>query len=305
MTATTILPEVTKRIAWNKKNKDYDCFVSIDGAAEQYIGSREVHGDAEALCRDYAFSYYEDNHTPEKAAAVAMADELPDAPATDYPTSTGSDGCVDQEKCERLGLGAQWKQVILDERADGMLLMLSGTGELLIRPAGEPACVLDFTETAALITFMSGGNTKRLFPAILRASLLASGGAAAALAEKIDAVLGAAPLAAPAIQAEQWQSEDGTVYTDFVIGDGLTKVLIGTHGGQKSGVELIIGKSPLNERVEEVMTLDDVRQLRDNLTALLNDAGLAAALVRDEAGAPQRPTPPTCGSSAAAWRKAA
>jgi hypothetical protein len=82
MTAATILPEVTKRIAYNRTTKDYDCFVSIDGDPEQYIGSAEVYSDAEAKCRDYAFHYYDDNHTPEKAAQIAMADELPEADQT-------------------------------------------------------------------------------------------------------------------------------------------------------------------------------------------------------------------------------
>ena len=40
----------------------------------------------------------------------------------------------------------------------------------------------------------------------------------------------------------------------------------------------MIGGWPINEHLDEVLTLDDVRQLRDNLTALLNDARLLAAV---------------------------
>lgn len=71
-----------------------------------------------------------------------------------------------------------------------------------------------------------------------------------------------------------------------MIGDRLTEALIGTYGGDKPGVELVIGGSPINERVEQVIALADVRRLRDNLTALLRDARLAGACVRAEAGAP-------------------
>jgi hypothetical protein len=75
--------------------------------------------------------------------------------------------------------------------------------------------------------------------------------------------------------------------TDFVVGDGLTKALIGIHT-DKPGVELIIGGSAINEQLDEVLTLADVRQLRDNLTVLMSDERLVAALVRAEAGAPHK-----------------
>jgi hypothetical protein len=115
---------------------------------------------------------------------------MADNKQVEYPTSISSDGFIDERACERLGLGAQWKQAVLEERDDGMLLMLSGTGEMLIRAAGKAPCVLNFKETAGLIVFMDGSNTKRLFPAILRASLLTQGGKAAELAERIGAALG-------------------------------------------------------------------------------------------------------------------
>jgi hypothetical protein len=98
-----------------------------------------------------------------------------------------------------------------------------------------------------------------------------------------------APLVAPAIQNEQWQSEDGTTYTDFAIGDGLTKALISPDGHERPGVHLIIGGSSINDHTEEVITLADVRQLRDNLTALLNDARVKQACISADAGAPRLP----------------
>lgn len=82
--------------------------------------------------------------------------------------------------------------------------------------------------------------------------------------------------AQPAITAETWQSEAGEPYTDFTIGDGLTRVLIGTYN-DKPGIELVIGGACINTYLHEVITLADVRQLRDNLTALLEDTQLQAA----------------------------
>ncbi len=92
----------------------------------------------------------------------------------------------------------------------------------------------------------------------------------------------------PAVHTEQWSSDEST-YTDFVIGDGLTGVLIGTYGSDKPGVELTIGGSNLNARVDQILTLSDVRQLRDNLTAILGDPRLAGVVARAEAGAPSAP----------------
>ena len=80
----------------------------------------------------------------------------------------------------------------------------------------------------------------------------------------------------PTITVETWSSEAHT-YTDYQAGSGLTGVMIGTYDNDKPGVELIIGGKPINEMIDQVMTLADVRQLRDNLTALLNDARLVAA----------------------------
>lgn len=75
------------------------------------------------------------------------------------------------------------------------------------------------------------------------------------------------------ITVEVW-GEEGRTYTDYAAGDGLSKVVIGTYSKDKPGVELIIGGSAINERLDEVITLADARQLRDNLSALLADPRL-------------------------------
>jgi hypothetical protein len=76
----SITPEIAKRIVYNPETRDFDCFISIDEGPEQYIGSAPTHPEAETTCRDYAFHFYSDNHTPEKAAPFALADDLPIIP---------------------------------------------------------------------------------------------------------------------------------------------------------------------------------------------------------------------------------
>ena len=68
-----------------------------------------------------------------------------------------------------------------------------------------------------------------------------------------------------------WEAGVEVVGFDYTIGEGLTKVLIGVGGGVREGIELIIGGSALNQRLSEVITLADVRRLRDNLSALLTN----------------------------------
>ncbi len=72
MTTTAIIPELTKRIAYNKAGDNYDCYIAFDGGDEQYIGSAATYGEAEKKCQDFTFDYYSDAHTPEKAAQVAL-----------------------------------------------------------------------------------------------------------------------------------------------------------------------------------------------------------------------------------------
>ena len=78
----------------------------------------------------------------------------------------------------------------------------------------------------------------------------------------------------PVVEIETWQSDDGVIYADLVAGEGLTKAVLGVRAPHESGLELIIGGSPINTYINQVLTLDDVRALRDNLSALLNDACL-------------------------------
>ena len=84
----------------------------------------------------------------------------------------------------------------------------------------------------------------------------------------------AAPEPAAVVQTETYQLEDGTPYTDLAAGAGLTRVVIGSYGDGKAGLELIIGGSQINQYIDEVLTVDDVRELRDNLSALLADPRL-------------------------------
>lgn len=76
--------------------------------------------------------------------------------------------------------------------------------------------------------------------------------------------------------------------TDFTLGDGLTKTRIGTYGGEKPGIALIIGGNGINEMFGEIITLADLRQLRDNLSALLSDPRVLAACAEEETSTPQR-----------------
>lgn len=73
------------------------------------------------------------------------------------------------------------------------------------------------------------------------------------------------------------------VLYDFTIGTDLTKVMLGTFGGEKRGVDLIIGGTCINDYLHQVITLADVRTLRDNLDTLLADPRVRAACVQSEA----------------------
>lgn len=64
--------EVTKRIQFNRDTMDFDLYITIDDV-EEYIGSAPNHHIAEVRCNEYAINYYTDNHTPEKAAALILA----------------------------------------------------------------------------------------------------------------------------------------------------------------------------------------------------------------------------------------
>lgn len=65
----------------------------------------------------------------------------------------------------------------------------------------------------------------------------------------------------PVVEIETWQSDDGVIYADLVAGEGLTKAVLGVRAPHESGLELIIGGSPINTYINQVLTLDDVRAL--------------------------------------------
>lgn len=78
----------------------------------------------------------------------------------------------------------------------------------------------------------------------------------------------------PAVTVTTWRQ-----YFTFHAGSEMTEVMVGPHGGDgdKPGVELIIGGTCINDLPDHIITLADLRTLRDNLTALLNDARLHVA----------------------------
>jgi len=57
---TATAPEISKRIAYNRETRDYDCLVAIDGGAEQYIGSASTYSQAEVK----RMAYLDDTRAP-------------------------------------------------------------------------------------------------------------------------------------------------------------------------------------------------------------------------------------------------
>lgn len=58
-------------IIYSRADRDYSCFVIIDGVRE-YIGSAPNYSEGERRCRDYAYDHYADRSTPEVAAQIVM-----------------------------------------------------------------------------------------------------------------------------------------------------------------------------------------------------------------------------------------
>ena len=108
-----------------------------------------------------------------------------------------------------------------------------------------------------------------------------------------------APAAAPvpAVEVDAWQSDDGVSYSDLVAGEGLTQVTIGNRAPREPGIELLIGGRAINERTADVLTTADLRQLRDNLTALLADPRL-----QPPAELPPIPVAPAHADEETAWK---
>lgn len=67
---TTTAP--TRRIAYNRLDRDYSCFIIFEDEHEEPIGNASTFHDAELKCDEYLFNFFVDNHTPEKAAAIAV-----------------------------------------------------------------------------------------------------------------------------------------------------------------------------------------------------------------------------------------
>src|SRR5580765_8324931 len=64
-------PAVTKEITYNRDNRDFDCYVTIDGQRE-YIGSAPTFHDGECQCYEYTIRFYADAHSTETAAQLIM-----------------------------------------------------------------------------------------------------------------------------------------------------------------------------------------------------------------------------------------
>lgn len=88
------------------------------------------------------------------------------------------------------------------------------------------------------------------------------------------------------IRVEKWVGEEST-WLDFKIGEGTpAPILAGVGvGSNKPGLDLIICGSSLNEGLDEVWTLDDLRWLRDGLDALLRDERFTGAVEESLAAA--------------------
>jgi hypothetical protein len=96
------------------------------------------------------------------------------------------------------------------------------------------------------------------------------------------------------ILVERWQNKKGTIrWQNFRIAE---RVDVGVlEGGTKPGIELTIAGNSINEDLTDIWTLDDLRQLRDDLCALLaDDRLLAAAQPADPRITVERPADADC-----------
>lgn len=75
-------PAITKRVGeYDPTTGAYPGSSSIDDEGEQLIGIRWTAGDADRLCDEYAFDYFADRHTPEKAAEIAARVNWSESPS--------------------------------------------------------------------------------------------------------------------------------------------------------------------------------------------------------------------------------
>lgn len=67
---TATLPQLTKRVEYDRLSRQYAAFVVFEDGTENLVGYAETQHDASLLASDSIISYYNDHHTPEKAAEL-------------------------------------------------------------------------------------------------------------------------------------------------------------------------------------------------------------------------------------------
>lgn len=72
MATTNIISGIEKTVKYNRLNKDFDCYVIIDGGEPLHIGYAQTAHEGEEKCNAYAFDYLSDNNTPEAAAELLL-----------------------------------------------------------------------------------------------------------------------------------------------------------------------------------------------------------------------------------------
>lgn len=72
MAATNIIAGITKSVKYNRANRDFDCYVTIDGGEPLHIGYANGETEGNVKCDQYAFDYLSDNNAPEAAAELVL-----------------------------------------------------------------------------------------------------------------------------------------------------------------------------------------------------------------------------------------
>ena len=270
--APSDIPSTGKYTRYNRETMDYDAF--FDG---QYLGSRESMDEVRDLVNEHVYDLERSGmmYTATELDGGSSVEEI--AADTESAPIPPGEGAV---AVEYLYYDATHPLRDLTEEARGPLAYTT-----YVCGCGDEKADIAFKMDG------SAGPEISLFnddPRPLATVLAAVANLQMLLADpRVHAALyGITPPAAPAVIVETWNSGEYT-YTDFHAGSKLTGVMIGTYDESKPGIELVVGGKAINECSDEVLTLADIRQLRDNLTALLNDPRLVSAVE----GAPQPPTP--------------
>lgn len=88
-----------------------------------------------------------------------------------------------------------------------------------------------------------------------------------------------APPAAPTLpHIAHMYDDDGQDFPWLEAGEGLTEVRVCPDGEDQPGVLLVIGGTAINEENDQIITLADLRQIRDNLSVILADPRLGGPL---------------------------